>query len=140
MNGSSETIGCGRKKEMLTFENINNRSVIHPNVDQQLKAIVKIEIYADLNLTSLQCADTKIDSKEVAAWERALNESITQEIDRFIQFSKKNKVDMLGIGEMIHRKQPKYWRKMKDNWEEYYPEVKFDIQVHTRIDHTNFTS
>ncbi|OME87796.1 hypothetical protein BK120_00215 [Paenibacillus sp. FSL A5-0031] len=140
MNGSSETIGCGRKREMLTFENINNRSAIHPNVDQQLKAIVKIEIYADLNLTSQQCTNTKIDSEEVAAWERALNESITKEIDRFILFSKKNKVDMLGIGEMIHRKQPKYWRKMKDNWKEYYPLVKFDIQVHTRIDHTNFTS
>ncbi len=139
MTGSSEAVACG-PKQMLSFENISNRAVVHTNVDQQLKPNIRIEIYADLNLTSVQCGDTKIDPAAVARWEKALNENIANDIKKFLQFSQKNKVDLLGIGERIHRKNPKYWRKMKDDWQEIYPKAKFELEVHTRIDHTNFTA
>ncbi|WP_169090931.1 Ger(x)C family spore germination protein [Paenibacillus sp. PL91] len=138
LTGSSEAIACG-PKQALVFENINSRSAIQAKANAQLKPEITINVYADLNLTGVQCADMKVDTEAIVGWEKELNQNIANEINRFIQFSKKNKVDLLGVGEMIHRKQPKFWIKMKGDWENIYPQAKFVIEVHTRIDHTNFT-
>lgn len=138
MSGSIEAIACG-KQRMVTFENISNKTKIKPNVDQQLHAAIQIEISADLNLTSIQCDDIKINPDTIADWEKALNSHIAKDVERYIQFSQKYKVDLLGIGEMVHRRHPDVWRKLKGDWAESYAKASFSVKVNARIGHTNFT-
>jgi hypothetical protein len=88
----------------------------------------------------VQCDNVKVDPSTIAGWESEINKVIAADIDRYIQFSQKRKLDLIGFGEMIHRKQPKQWRKIKDNWDHLYSEAKPKIKVHARIDHTNFVS
>lgn len=138
INGSVEEISCGPQK-MATFESIHNRTKIKPNVDQQLIPNIQIDIFTDLNLTSVQCVNIKINPETIANWEQALNGHIAKEVERYIQFSQKHKVDLLGIGEMIHRKHPAVWRELKKDWPEKYAEAAFSVKVHARINNTNFT-
>ncbi|KRF11099.1 Ger(x)C family spore germination protein [Paenibacillus sp. Soil787] len=41
--------------------------------------------------------------------------------------------DIFGFGEAVHRADPKYWNKVKNNWEEHFkqlePHLKFDMKV-----------
>ncbi|WP_138754310.1 Ger(x)C family spore germination protein [Paenibacillus sinopodophylli] len=138
MDGSTESLACGAQKA-LTFENIKNRAKLKPNVDPQLHTDIKIEIYADLNLTSLQCDNITISPAVIARWEQELNANIAKDVERYMAFSQKHKVDLIGIGEMIHRKKPAVWRKLKGKWAENYAEASYSIHVYTRVDHTNFT-
>ena len=39
------------------------------------------------------------------------------------------KTDIFGFGEAIHRKYPKVWEKLKDNWENEFPELPVKITV-----------
>lgn len=138
MSGSIEAVACDAKHK-ITFENINNRSEIEVDLNKQQIPEVSIEIYADLDLVSVQCDKVKVDPGTIEGWEKEINHSITEDLERYIRFSQKHKVDLLGIGEMIHRKHPKQWRKMKKNWDDIYSGAKFTLKAHGRIDHTNFT-
>ncbi|MNI50155.1 Spore germination protein B3 precursor [compost metagenome] len=137
VEGALETLPCGTAKT-ITFENIRNKSRIKPQLDSNQKPITRIEIYADLNITSMQCSNIEVTPQTIAEWEKQLNHDIAEEVQGFIRYSQDHQVDLLGIGEMIHRKHPKHWKQMKKNWSEIYPSSQFNVEVHSRIDHTNF--
>ena len=42
---------------------------------------------------------------------------------------KELKTDIFGFGETIHRKYPKMWKKMKDNWDDIFPNLPVNITV-----------
>lgn len=44
------------------------------------------------------------------------------------------KSDILGFGgETIHKKNPKVWHKIKENWQENYPNTKVEVKVNVTI-------
>ncbi|GAA3404739.1 Ger(x)C family spore germination protein [Paenibacillus hodogayensis] len=138
MSGSVESIGCGSSGQTITFENIASSVTVHTDFDANGKPRVGIDINADLNITSLPCREFEITTESVGQWEFQLNASIAEEIRQFVRYSQKHKTDLLGIGERIHRKYPKQWKALKDDWVERYADVEFDVTVHSRIDHSNF--
>ncbi|MEK8128478.1 Ger(x)C family spore germination protein [Paenibacillus filicis] len=138
--GGLEKLPCssGEGGEGVTLENISNVSKIRPQVDSSLKASVLINVFADLNMTSLHCKSIEVTPEIISEWENILNQNIAGEIRQFLQYSQEHKTDLTGIGEEIHRHDPVAWKKIKERWSEIYASIPFDIQVHTRIDHTNF--
>jgi len=137
VEGAIETLACGNNKT-ITFENVNNRSRIKPVVGPDLKPVTRIDINVDLNVTNLQCGDIEVSPQTISEWEEKLNRVIADEVQRFIRYSQDQQVDLLGIGERIHRKHPKYWKQMKEDWGAIYASSRFIVEVHSRIDHTNF--
>ncbi|MFF2089173.1 Ger(x)C family spore germination protein [Paenibacillus sp. NPDC058174] len=137
MSGSLEKIPCDSGKE-ISFENINNNSKMHVTLDSEHKPQVAFNITADLTITDLPCQEFDITPSMIHAWEDQLNEKIAEDIRKFIRYTQKRHTDLLGVGEWIHRKHPQLWRSMKDNWPEQYSGIKPKIEVHTRIDHSNF--
>jgi Ger(x)C family germination protein len=139
LSGSVETIPCG-PNQTIAFENTSSNSRVRTYLDANGIPNVKIEVNADLNLASVQCESQEVTISLISEWEKQLNKAISDNVEQFIAFSQKNHSDLLGIKERIHRKYPKRWKKIKDKWDEIYPETKFSFEVHSRIDHTNFTS
>jgi hypothetical protein len=137
MTGSVEAIGCGSGKN-ITFENISSKGTIRASFASKSEPLVNIDIHADLNITSMPCSELEINPKSIHEWEIRLNETIAEEVREFIRYSQKHKVDLLGIGERLHRNHPKQWRSLKESWEERYGSVRFEVTVHSRIDHSNF--
>ncbi|WP_042160762.1 Ger(x)C family spore germination protein [Paenibacillus gorillae] len=137
MAGSLEKIPCGSGKE-ISFENINNNSKMHVTLDSEQKPQVSFNITADLTITDLPCEEFDITPAMIHAWEDQLNEKIAEDIRKFIRYTQKRHTDLLGVGEWIHRKHPQIWRTMKENWPEQYSGIQPKIEVHTRIDHSNF--
>ncbi|MBY4605337.1 MULTISPECIES: Ger(x)C family spore germination protein [Bacillus] len=77
------------------------------------------------------------DPKVLAAIEKALNKELEKEINHTVKKVKKNKVDFIGFGDLIYRKYPKQWEKMKDTWEkEYLPDLSVDVKAETYIRRT----
>ncbi|BBI35044.1 Ger(x)C family spore germination protein [Cohnella abietis] len=137
LSGAVETLKCD-DGQTISFENTSNKSRLKVSVDSNMRPVIRIEIYADLNLTSLQCKDSEVTPGKISDWENSLNERISEDINQYIDFSQRNKVDLLGVGEIIHRRHPKQWKKMKEDWDTIYASSRFNVEVHSRIDHTNF--
>jgi spore germination protein KC len=57
---------------------------------------------------------------------------VKKELLTTINKVKQEKSDVFGFGEIIHRKDPSYWRKVKENWnEQYFPEL--DVKVNVKV-------
>lgn len=54
---------------------------------------------------------------------------------------KELKADILGFAEAFHRKYPKEWQKVKDEWDDVFPkvEVSYDIKIYVRRPGMNTT-
>lgn len=51
-----------------------------------------------------------------------------------IRVSKEYKTDVFGFGNMIYKKDYKYWYKVRDNWhDEYFPKLKIKVKVDVNL-------
>ena len=72
--------------------------------------------------------------EEVKELEKACSETIKKGLESsFIKAQKEFKSDILGFGSLFHRKYPKEWNKIKDNWNEIFSEADTEIKIETNI-------
>lgn len=63
-------------------------------------------------------------------YETGLRERISKTIE---QLQQEFHVDAANFGRRFHQKYPKEWNKVKDNWDEKYPEIEIKILVKAKI-------
>lgn len=63
-------------------------------------------------------------------YETALKERVTQTVE---QLQQEFNADVANFGRRFHQKHPKEWSKVKDNWDEKFPEVEVKIHVKAKI-------
>ena len=95
---------------------------------------VKVKISGKSTLLEVNCK-INLESPETI---KTLEQLILKELDRIIKDStylvqKKFNTDVLGYGKIIHKKNPKQWKKIKNNWNEIFKnlniETEFDIKI-----------
>ena len=72
-------------------------------------------------------------------WSR-LNELINREIVRRCQLavarSQELRADVFGFGDLLHRKQPRRWKEIKEEWGEIFPTVTVNITSEYTVEHS----
>lgn len=64
----------------------------------------------------------------------AQNKVIKYEVEQAVNVAQKNlREDIFGFGQVIYRKYPKEWKKIKDKWDEEFPDCKVNVTVHSSI-------
>lgn len=129
-----ETLKEGKRK-YITFENLSCHTNIQPSFSKG-KPVISIEIFADFNVADVHRDVKEITPEIIASWEKNLNRKIKQQVGEFLDYTKKENIDLIGVGEGIHRKDPEKWKRIKGNWKNMYPQLNFTIVVKSRIDHT----
>ncbi|EOO24660.1 Ger(X)C family germination protein [Bacillus cereus VD133] len=129
-----ETLKEGKRK-YITFENLNCHTNIQP-VFLKGKPSISIKIFADFNVADVQQDFKEITPEIIANWEKKLNGKIKKQVGELLEYTKKENVDLIGIGEAMHRENPEKWREVKKDWKHLYPQLSFTIMVESRIDHT----
>ncbi|MED4582661.1 Ger(x)C family spore germination protein [Brevibacillus choshinensis] len=133
-----ETLSCGKKQERITFENVKNQTKIRSEI-QGNQPRITLELFADFNIVDVQCG-VKITTKQIEYWEKQLDLRLKQQVQDLIRYSQNHKIDLLGIGELIHREHPTVWKLLKKNWNQKYPHVPFQIVIKSRIEHSSLLS
>jgi spore germination protein KC len=149
-------VGWLNENESRAYSVITNqskRSAIHlvcPNggnigidvarIKSKVYAVVKndkpeiyIESRAEGNVSDVEC---KIDLFKV--------ETIDYLDKKYVEFAKSNMektikkaqtlgADIFGFGEAVHRADPKYWNKVKNNWEELFKELEPHLNIDAKV-------
>ncbi len=120
---------CEDKYMMNYVENIKTKT----NIDLQNNK-VKVKISGKATILETNC---KIDLENPDNIKK-IEQDIKNELNRIIQESaylvqKKYNTDVLGYGKLIHKKNPNNWKKIKNNWNEIFKNLKiepeFDIKI-----------
>ena len=68
--------------------------------------------------------------KNIELVQKALEKSVEKQVRALLfKVQKIHKVDIVGFGQEIYRSEPKQWKKLKEQWDEKFPEVDVSIEV-----------
>ncbi|NWL89119.1 MULTISPECIES: Ger(x)C family spore germination protein [unclassified Paenibacillus] len=100
--------------------------------DDVWKITVKVVTEGDIikNSTSLN----PMDPSSLQAMNRGFKNDVYERIKVALDKTQREyKIDILDFAREFHRKYPKQWEKVKDNWEERFPEVQIITDIETKI-------
>jgi len=135
---SATTIGVDweGKDEAISYELIRQKTKVSAKLDKG-KPRVSIEVQAEGNIGETRVPLDFNNPHLLLKLEKEIEKEIKKEITMAIKIAQKNKSDIFGFGEALHRTNPKEWRKMAPKWNDvYFPEVKTDIVVDAFIRRT----
>jgi spore germination protein KC len=97
------------------------------------KAKIKIEVEGAGYLDELLCNLAYDKSEVLKEIEKELNQKIEKDLSEGIHFAQKAESDIFGFGEMIHRKKPKQWKKIENEWNKEFAAADVEITVNMSI-------
>ncbi|WP_162297936.1 Ger(x)C family spore germination protein [Halalkalibacillus sediminis] len=98
------------------------------------KPTVSIQLDLEGNVGEINCP---IDLSKIETIQK-LNKEVEQEIKKNMEESIKIaqndfESDIFGFGSLIHRKNPKYWKTVENDWDAQFKELDVDIQVKAKL-------
>ncbi|MCC9023443.1 Ger(x)C family spore germination protein [Bacillus nakamurai] len=101
------------------------------------KPHIKVRIEADGLIDAVRYPFRLSDPKVLNQMEKAFSTQLNKDISKSIEDIKAHKNDFVGFGDVIYRKYPKEWEKLKEKWEEeYLPNLPVDVKTEVFIRRT----
>jgi len=111
-----------------------NNSSLHPTVKDD-KVTVTVQLYAKGVVVDNESNYGDLREKEILKLNDAIHKKIKEDIVEGVRLiQQKYHADILGIGRSIHQHLPKEWDKMKDRWDDIYPDVEVNVIPHVIIE------
>ncbi|KGR80064.1 Ger(x)C family spore germination protein [Ureibacillus manganicus] len=95
---------------------------------------VNININLEGNVGSVECHINLSELGTISELEKIYEKELKENINNtIVTLQEQYKSDVFGFGEAIHRSNPKEWNKIKDNWDEEFSKLKFNVKVDLKI-------
>ncbi|UII58643.1 Ger(x)C family spore germination protein (plasmid) [Cytobacillus spongiae] len=134
---STEVLNCpGSHEGKLTVEIIRTDSKLTARIDKKSPVILS-EIEVEGNLVDVECKLNPSDLQVLENIQNQLADNIKSSVEDSIKVSQKEfHSDIIGFGSALHRKEPSYWKKHQDEWDELFPDIRSKVNVKAKIHNT----
>ncbi|MCF6464312.1 Ger(x)C family spore germination protein [Clostridium sp. Cult2] len=133
----NETIDVVYKGDLISYTVTNAKSSKKVKIDEGIKADFSIKIEGYLQGYIIAENKTAFDNQVLKEMEEAIKRDIKRETERTIKkLQETYRADIIGIGEHLSKFEPKEWKKIKDNWDEIFPDVEINIMLDVKIRRT----
>lgn len=101
------------------------------------KIKVKIEVENHVAVSENQSFINLKDEKEVEKVEKAAEEKINKNIQSVVStMQERYNADVFGFGEMIYKRDLKFWEEISERWDEIYPTLEVEVKSKVKIRNT----
>ncbi|EZH67382.1 hypothetical protein DH09_05475 [Bacillaceae bacterium JMAK1] len=101
------------------------------------KPIIDLTFNISSHISEVNCSTLDLSKEEnFYLVEKESEEQFLTILQDTVQEAKAHQSDVLGFGQMIHRKHPKIWEELKSNWNEEFPNVEVTYDVNIKITDT----
>ncbi|MCR2804598.1 Ger(x)C family spore germination protein [Paenibacillus soyae] len=91
-----------------------------------------VSIQGEISINELRC--TKIGSKEEEeAFVGKVEAEVKRQAQQTLQILQKQKIDAIGLGNLIYRKKPKEWERLKADWNNTFAAIPFEVKVKLKL-------
>ncbi|WP_427337806.1 Ger(x)C family spore germination protein [Caloranaerobacter sp. DY30410] len=102
--------------------------------NEQIIVNITVSMEGALQQYKLETKNDVLDDKLLKRLEGVIENKVKNEIDGTIEkIQKEFKADVIGIGEYLYKFKPDIWDKVKDDWDDVFPEVKIKVNVKAKI-------
>lgn len=103
--------------------------------------VLYINTLAQLGIAENQTELDFSEPKTVKAIEHLFAEDLEKRLKMSLnEVQKKYKSDVVGFGQVIHRTYPQDWKRMKQNWDQEFPNLKIVWKTSAKVKRTGMTS
>ncbi|WP_019533327.1 Ger(x)C family spore germination protein [Paenibacillus ginsengihumi] len=118
-------------KASNSLEVLSFHSRLKPRMEGEA---VKLQVFVHLStaIGEMRCANLKTqedENKLAEAAARTIEQSLTKTLNRM----KQKKLDLIGLGDRIYRKDPAIWKRWRNNWEERFAKAQIEVKAHVEI-------
>lgn len=121
-----------KKENNISLEVIGQDVNIKTSIKDDIPSI-KVKVSVESNIGELEGQVDVFDKQSLMQLEKQQNDIIKDELESVITFAKENNVDIFGFGDKIFHQHPVKWERIKDNWNEIFPELKIEVEVESKI-------
>lgn len=129
---------CPKPDGKVSLEIINSRTDLKPEIKND-QAQFHVKIHPRIRFGEQTCPCDLSTPDKIEDLKNYLIEEITQEINIALKKSREVNCDIFGFGEKIWQRYPKYWCDHATKWEEEFPEIPLEIEVHTHLEETGMS-
>ncbi len=106
------------------------------NIDAKLGIHYEIRVIIDLDEFSAEQKQRPPDEYLKAAKDAsgALNKLIKDECEAALKRERELGLDFLGLGRNIEKRNPKYWKEIKDQWQQVLPSIPVTVNVNLKME------
>lgn len=123
------------KGELVTVEIVKANTKVRPSIDND-KITMKIEAKGVFNIAEEMRVNSNnvFEEEFVGQVEKLVKEKIEREIKDTVAYVQKEfGVDIFHFNLVMQRYAPREWEKLKDDWEDIFPEVMVEVTADVQI-------
>lgn len=135
----TNTVGhvpCPDKEGNVVVEVIRSKT---KNTVEVINGEPKVLIHtsAEVHIGEVRCTLDLTKPQEIHALEKEVNEQFKDVINGAVRVAQEDlKSDIFGFGELVHRANPKVWKKLKENWNDTFTTLVVDVTTDVKIRRT----
>ncbi|MFC7372913.1 Ger(x)C family spore germination protein [Fictibacillus iocasae] len=136
LNGAIIEVPCGgkRKGESESYEVVSSSTKW--NLQQNGETITydgSVKMKASMG--ELKCTFVQ-ESKQLDEVNKRVASVVEKELWKLLKQTQKDRLDLLGVGNEMYRRDPKQWMIFKKDWDQRYTKVRFKIHADVNIINT----
>ncbi|HHW01059.1 MAG TPA: Ger(x)C family spore germination protein [Clostridiaceae bacterium] len=120
----------------VSLEIINSNTEVIPHFSGDDLESITLKTKVTSNIGELQSQTDFTDEKSILYMESQQSEILKNEMQSSLEKIIESKSDCLGICDRIRLKRPLKWRKIEGKWMDIFTNIKFDIEVVSKIERT----
>lgn len=127
------TFPCS-KEGNLGVELIHTKSKVTGHVKNG-KPQIDVNVRIEANVAEVECGEVDLTkNKTIYDLETKTEREIKSNIETALNKAQKEyKADLFGFGEAIHRADPAFWKKVKNNWDQEFVDLSVKVKVDVKI-------
>ncbi|TBL81245.1 Ger(x)C family spore germination protein [Paenibacillus thalictri] len=126
-------VPCPQKKPgNMTAQIVRSRNRIETKISNDGQPEIDVYQNTQMDISDIECDVDVLDPKIQEELTEAVNQKIIRVLSASVRKSQTTlELDYFGFGDVVHRQNPKYWRKIK-NWNNVYKNM--EIRIHSHVD------
>ncbi len=116
----------------ITLETLRSKTKVSGRMEKG-KPVIDINITSEGNIADVGSNIDLKQPKNIEKLEEKYRNNIKEKIQTSIRKVQEDfQSDIFGFGEVIHRAEPKEWKKLEDNWDDIFTDL--DVNVHVQAE------
>jgi spore germination protein KC len=125
------TVKC-KNNEDVALEIVDARIKIKPRIEGN-ELHCAVEVTFTTNIAEITGTSSVLDYESIQFMEGEQNKAIKKEIESALELAQKHNSDRFGIRPYFYMKYPMLEQFFIDNWNQLFPEIKFEVKVQSNI-------
>jgi spore germination protein KC len=126
------TIRWKGKKNALSMVPIRSKTKVSTSFKNG-KPVINIKLENEGWVSEANTAIDLMDPKVIGKIEKLVEKEIKKEIQASVKEAQKLKCDIFGFGDSVHKANPKLWKKLKGNWNDYFADLDVNVKVDSYV-------